>query len=45
MGCCDSLPEIPLEIQPDPDISTPVTINISKMGFFSKDFAIYKGEI
>ena len=43
MGCCDSLPDVPMEIIPDPDTTTPEIINISKMGYFSHDYAIYQG--
>lgn len=42
MGCCDSLPDIPNVIQPDPDMVDCCTVSVSKMGW-SRDYAIYQG--
>jgi len=34
---------VPKNIQPDPDVNTPVTVNVTKMGW-SNDYAVYKGD-
>jgi len=43
MGCCESIPDAPEEIIPDPGEVEQCTFSVASMGMMSNDYVVYKG--